>query len=68
MNYIKQIQAASSAQQFAIEQAQKEIDCFILHLQSPKFTGTEQDDSRKDWIATGDVIRRMQELRQTLLI
>jgi hypothetical protein len=33
------------------------IQEFRMHLAGPKFTGTEHDGSRKDWIATADVER-----------
>lgn len=37
---------------------------FRQHLLSPKFSGLDQDGSRKDWIATGDVLRWLAELER----
>jgi hypothetical protein len=34
-----------------------------MHLLSAKFSGIDTDGDRKDWIATSDVLRFIEELR-----
>ena len=66
MNYINQLQLDNAKLATAIRAAQSEINSFRIFLVSSKFTGTERDGSRKDWISTGDVERRLRE-NQTVL-
>jgi len=65
-NYIKQLENEVAALSKALKNAESELDLFIAFLHSPKFSGVESDGSRKDWIATGDVISRMRELKNAL--
>jgi hypothetical protein len=67
MNYIKSLQAENTELKEKIGTVLNEIDAFIIFLNSSKFTGTEGGE-RKDWIATGDVIRALNELKQVLPI
>ena len=64
MNYIKQLE------QDKLELAKKvasmfiELNDFISFLQtSPKFQNNLENGKRKDWIATSDVIIRLQEIK-----
>lgn len=66
MNYIARLKMEAVNRDMAIETAQNEITEFMAFLNSPKFTGVESDGGRKDWIATGDVMARLMELRSTL--
>ena len=50
-----------------ISSALHEIDAFRIFLNGPKFTGTDNGE-RKDWIATGDVLRELNEIRNHLFI
>ncbi len=69
MNYIKRLQAEKLARNAAIDRATKEISDFVAFLQtSPKFVGVESDGGRKDWIATGDVVRRLMEIDDALTV
>lgn len=65
MNHILKLQSENKTLATASQNAQEEIQLFLAHLHSAKFTGTENGE-RKDWIATGDVIARMQEIRACL--
>jgi hypothetical protein len=66
MNHIKRMQAETAAHKVTMAAAKTSIDNFLALLNSDKFTGTEADGSRKDWISTGDVIRWLQEFRSEL--
>ena len=43
-----------------------DIQTFMEYLQSHKFTGTESDGARKDWISTGEVSNLLINLRSKL--
>jgi len=66
MNYIKRLEADVQNRDARIEAAMVEITDFIHFLYSEKFRGVESDGSRKDWIATGDVLHQLQNLRDAL--
>ena len=65
-NYILGLQDENERLRKNSLKIQAEINEFIKFLHSPKFMGVETDGSRKDWIATGDVINRLQEIRREL--
>lgn len=71
MNYIKSLQAENAELKNRVKKLDEEITQFIVFLNSPKFTGIEQNGTgagdRKDWIATGDVIMRLREMRNIFL-
>ena len=70
MNYIKSLQEKNADLSAQIANANAEISAFLAHLYSGKFQGFEVVDSRlerKDWIATGDVITRLHEIRGGLM-
>ena len=56
-NYIKTLEAR-------LQEKAELVAEFRQHLLSPKFSGLAQDGSRKDWIATGDVLRWLAELER----
>jgi hypothetical protein len=60
MNFIKSLQAANLDQLDKLAAMQNEIAEFRIFLHSAKFTGVDSDGGRKDWIATGDVLRRLE--------
>ena len=66
MNYIKQLQAELAAKQATLDRAVANVDAFRRFLSGPKFTGTDPDGSRKDWIATSDMFAWLSEQRSTL--
>ncbi len=66
MNYIKKLQEEVEEHKAARAEAVELIDEFMNHLQSTKFRGAEEDGTRRDWIATGDVLTRLAEIRSTL--
>lgn len=67
MPYINQLQAENAELRAKLEAAQQRVTDFMVHLGSPKFTGTDADGSRKDWIATSDVQSWLQEQRSALV-
>jgi hypothetical protein len=66
MNYITRLQQENADKQNVIRAARIEIEEFRLHLLSAKFQGLDVDGTRKDWIATGDVLRRLESIMQAL--
>jgi iron uptake system EfeUOB component EfeO/EfeM len=62
MNYIKQLQAQVEAANIRTAKLENGIQEIINHLHSAKFTGVESDGSRKDWVATSDMIIRLREV------
>lgn len=61
MNHIHQLQATRFEQAHTMARAVVELREFRAHLNSPKF-GPQADGSRGDWIATADVLRRIETL------
>lgn len=66
MNYIKQLQADLNEANSKLEGVRTQLREFSAFLSGPKFTGTDPDGSRKDWIATADVQRVITELRNVV--
>lgn len=66
MNYIKRLQAENDLLGDKVKFTQQGIRDMINFLHSPKFVGFQADGSRKDWIATGDVIGALRELETIL--
>lgn len=66
MNFIQRLKSDLEQRDATIATAQQEIQDFLAFLHSEKFTGMGSNGERKDWIATGDVISRLQELRAAL--
>lgn len=68
MNYIHQLRQNIELRNSAIAHAQGSINRMMAHLAGDKFTGTDSDGDRKDWISTGDVMRFLQDLRHELQV
>lgn len=66
MNFIQRLKADIQTRDAALATGQLEIQEFLEFLHSEKFTGVDSNGERKDWIATGDVVRWLQALRSTL--
>lgn len=66
MNYIAQLKQQVSERDARIASLESSMEAFRLHLHSAKFTGTENGE-RKDWIATGDVLKWLLETRTEAL-
>lgn len=67
MNHIQSLIEQRNHLSKVVTDTNSEINAFIAYLQTaPKFTGTQADGSRKDWISTGDAIARLQQIRATL--
>jgi len=66
MNYIKSLQEKNKELKTKISSALNELQSFTIFLNSSKFTGVESDGGRKDWIATGDVIIAINEIKNLL--
>lgn len=67
MNHIQNLSDAVACQVQARRITNTLIADFLRLLNGPKFQGTEGGE-RKDWIATGDVISRLMELRTALQV
>ena len=62
-SYIKTLQSIGAmASQRLIDKEAKLMD-FRAHLLSQKFSGIDTDGDRKDWIATADVLRWIEDIR-----
>ena len=65
MNYIQQLQKERDNYQAYKLLVETRLAKFSTFLVSPKFTGLESG-ARKDWIATGDVLRWISAFKQEL--
>lgn len=63
-NYIHTLQARVEELESLLQEKAELVAAFRQHLLSSKFSGLDQDGSRKDWIATGDVLRWLAELER----
>ena len=66
MNYISQLQNENKELKAKINNTKEAFTTFRAHLHSAKFTGSESDGSRKDWISTGDVLNWLREIDREL--
>ena len=66
MRYINKLETENKLLLAQIQQAREEVEFFLAHAYSPKFTGTESNGERRDWIAIGDVRTRLLDIRSTL--
>jgi hypothetical protein len=64
MNYIKTLESISADRASRLETIAHEIEWLRQHLLSSKFQGLDVDGARKDWIATADVLRWIETVRQ----
>ena len=63
MSYIKQVQSENAGLKNQIKETNIAIQDMISFLHSDKFVGVQSDGSRKDWIATNDVIYKLRDLK-----
>lgn len=63
MNYIKTLESIVADRGERLAQLHQRIEDMRAHLLSPKFQGLDVDGARKDWIATSDVLRFIEDLR-----
>lgn len=61
-NYIHRLQDENAEKQARIDELERRLREFQVHLASSKFTGTDAEGDRRDWIATGDVNHRIMEI------
>lgn len=66
MNYIKKLEAENKALAGKLAEISLDLNSFLRHLQSEKFTGQSFDGHRKDWISTGDVLAVCVALRSKI--
>lgn len=67
MNYIHQLQADLAGHIAAVESYKASIAHLRNFLHSDKFTGTESNGERKDWIATSDVLSMLWAMESNAL-
>lgn len=63
LNYIQTLKTIVDERGERLAQLHERIEWMRSHLLSSKFCGEDLDGSRKDWIATADVLRFIEELR-----
>ena len=66
MNYIKQLQKELVESNEMKEKLFLALNEFRSKLLGSKFTGLDIDGERKDWISTTDVIRWIDDTKQSL--
>jgi len=65
-NFIKTLQAEKAEAEARTAATLEALEEFRALLLSPKHQGTAPDGTRNDWISTGDVLRRLEMIRQAL--
>jgi hypothetical protein len=68
VNIIHRLKAEVAARDAALSRVRQDLEDFVVLLHSQKFAGQESDGSRKDWIATADVLHRLFEMRLNLIV
>ena len=66
MNFINRLQNENAELNARIVATEEALTAIRVYLSCDKFRGVESDGSRKDWIATGDVFRLLDEVRDAL--
>jgi len=61
MNYITQLQLDSKSHAQRVEELKESLRQIKACALSPKHQGVDADGERKDWIASGDVVRWVDE-------
>lgn len=56
MNHIARLQQDLGAAHATLQAKAEALQAFRVHLTGQKFAGFDADGSRRDWIATGDVL------------
>ncbi|MBV8914258.1 MAG: hypothetical protein JOZ05_14605 [Acetobacteraceae bacterium] len=62
MNHIHRLRAERDHARAALKSITDALHGFRAHLLLPKFQGFDESGARKDWIATSDVLARLQEI------
>lgn len=62
-NYIQTLQTIASDRADRLMRIHERVEYMRAHLLSSKFQGIDVNGDRKDWIATADVLRFIEELR-----
>ena len=62
MNHIHRLRAERDQARATVCALTDAVHAFRAHLLLPKFQGFDVDGDRKDWIATSDVLARLQEI------
>ena len=65
MNYIKLLEKQAEDKNNRLIQYSIFIDGIVAHLNSSKFKG-EEDGERKDWIATGDILKMVNDFKREM--
>ena len=65
MNYIKLLEKQAEDKNNRLIQYSIFIDGIVTHLNSSKFKG-EEDGERKDWIATGDILKMINDFKREM--
>ena len=64
MHYSERLKEEANALRAIIAKHDEKLAQLICFLQtSPKFQGVDLDGSRKDWISTSDIVKKLQEIR-----
>lgn len=64
MNYIESLRTMNRELSARHDEVTERIEHFRQHLLSSKFVGVDVDGGRKDWIATADVLRFLEDLKR----
>ena len=62
MNHIHRLRAERDQARAALRSITDALHGFRAHLLLPNFQGCDETGARKDWIATSDVLARLQEI------
>ena len=67
MNYIKLLEKQAEDKNNRLIKYSEFIDGIVTHLNSNKFIG-EENGERKDWIATGDIIKMVNDFKREMYL
>ena len=67
MNYIKLLEKQAEDKNERLIKYSVFLDGIVTHLNSNKFKG-EENEERKDWIATGDILKMISEFKREMYL
>jgi hypothetical protein len=67
MNYIKLLEKQTKDKNKRLIKYSVFLDGIVTHLNSNKFKG-EENGERKDWIATGDILKMISEFKREMYL
>lgn len=67
MNYIKLLEKQAEDKNERLIKYSVFLDEIVAHLNSNKFKG-EDNGERKDWIATGDILKMISEFKREMYL